>query len=78
MRVQTTPVFTETQKFGGPYLSHHWSDWPNILDLVLWVPKQHGYQFSLKSEMVGFKFSVIVGDFTRDDPIAKKSRNYRL
>ena len=59
--------------FGGPYLPHHWSDWPKILDLVLWVPKQHVYQVSLKSETVGFKFSVIVGDLTRNDPITARS-----
>ena len=27
------------------------------------------YQISLKSESVGFKFSVILGDLTRNDPI---------
>ena len=42
---------------------------PKILDLVLWVPKQHVYQVSLKSETVGFKFAVILGDFTRNDPL---------
>ena len=71
MRVQrlaTTHVLPKLSKFGGPYLPHHWSDWPNILDLVLWVPKQHVYQVSLKSETVGFKFSVILGDLTRNDP----------
>ena len=57
-----------SQSLGGPYLPHHWSDWPKILDLVLWVPKQHVYQVSLKSETVGFKFSVILGDLTRNDP----------
>ena len=60
--------FCRNSKFGGPYLPHHWSDWPKILDLVLWVPKQHVYQVSLKSETVGFKFSVILGDLTRNDP----------
>ena len=48
MRVQrlaTAPVFAETLKvLGGAYLPHHWSDWPKIVDLVLWVPKQHVYQ----------------------------------
>ena len=34
----------------------------------MWVPKQHVYQVSLKSETVGFKFSVILGDLTRNDP----------
>ena len=71
MRVQrlaTAPVFTVTLKvWGGAYLPHHWSAWPKILDLVLWVPK-HVYQVSLKSETVGFKFSVILGDLTRNDP----------
>ena len=42
---------------------------PKILDLVLWVPKQHVYQVSLKPETVGFKFSVILGDLTRNDPL---------
>ncbi len=72
MRVQrlaTAPVFAETRKvWGGEYLPHHCSDWSKILDLVLWVPKQHVYQVSLKSETVGFKFSVILGDLTRNDP----------
>ena len=42
-----------------------------MLDLVLWVPKQRVglYQVSLTSEMVGFKFSVILGDLTRNDPL---------
>ena len=52
-------------KFGGPYLPHHWSDWPKIVDLVLWVPKQHVYQVSLKSETVGFNS---LGDLTQNDP----------
>ena len=67
----TVPVFAETLKvWGGPYLPHHWSDWPKLLDLVLWVPKQHVYQVSLKSETVGFKFSVILGDLTWNDPVS--------
>ncbi len=70
MRVQrlaTAPVFAETLKvWGEQYLPHHWSDWPNILELVLWVPTQRVYQISLKSEMVGFKFSVILGYLTRN------------
>ena len=53
---------------GGAYLPHHWSDWPKILDLVLWVPKQHVYQVSLKSETVGFNS---LGDLTQNDPIVK-------
>ena len=58
------PVFAETLKVGGgAYLPHYWSDWPNILDLVLWVPKQHVYQVSLKSETVGF--NSLVGDLTQ-------------
>ena len=64
--------YMKLSKFGGPYLPHHWSDWPKILDLVLWVPKQHVYQVSLKSETVGFKFSVILGDLTRNDPYVAK------
>ena len=74
MRVQrlaTVPVFAETLKVWGGAKSHtpqHWSDWPKILHLVLWVPKQHVYQVSLKSETVGFKFAVILGDLTRNDP----------
>ena len=80
MRVQrlaTAPVFAETLKVWGPYLPHHWSDWPKILDFVLWVPKQHVYQVSLKSEAVGFKFSVILGDLTRNDPNVAE-QNMRL
>ena len=76
MRVQrlAAPVFAKTQSLGGhiresAYPPHHWSDWPKILDLVLWVPKQHVYHISLKCEMVGFKFSVILGDL--NDPIMK-------
>ena len=69
MRVQrlaTAPVFAETLKVcGAIYLPHHWSDWPKILDLVLWVTKQHVYQVSLKSEMVGFNS---LGDLTQNDP----------
>ena len=65
---QPRPFLPKLSKFGGPYLPHHWSDWPKIWDLVLWVPKQHVYQVSLKSETVGFKFSVILGDLTRNDP----------
>ena len=53
-RLATMPVFAETLKVWGPYLPHHWSDWSKMLDLVLWVPKQHVYQVSLKSETVGF------------------------
>ena len=67
----TVLVLAKLSKFGGPYLPHHWSDWPKLLDLVLRVPKQHVYQVSLKSETVGFKFSVIFGDLTRNDPIGK-------
>ena len=70
MRVQrlaTVPVFAETLTVLGPYLPHHWSEWPNILDLVLWVPKQHVYQVSLKSETVGFNS---LGDLTQNDPKA--------
>ena len=37
---------------------------------MLWVPNQHVYQVSLKSETVGFKISVILGDLTRNDPLA--------
>ena len=65
---QPHPFLQKLSKFGGPYLTHHWSDWPKILDLVLWVPKQHVYQVSLKSETVGFKFSVILSDLTQNDP----------
>ena len=65
---QPRTFLPKLSKFGGPYLPHHWSDWPKILDLVLWVPKQHVYQVSFKSETVGFKFSVILGDLTRNDP----------
>ena len=65
-RLATAPVFAETLKFGGgAYLPHHWSDWPKMLDLVLWVPKQHVYQVSLKSETVGFNS---LGDLTQNDP----------
>ena len=75
MRVQrlaTVPIFAEILKvWGGAYLRHYWSDWPKIMDLVLWVPKP--YQVSLKSETVGFKFSVILGDLTRNDPILYRS-----
>ena len=67
---QPHPFLQKLSKFGGPYIPHHWSDWPTILDLVLWVPKRHVYQVSLKSETVGFKFSVILGDLTRNDPVA--------
>ena len=68
-RLATAPVFfPKLAKFGGPYLPHHWSDWPKIGDLVLWVPKQHVHQVALTSETVGFKFSVILGDLTRNDP----------
>ena len=69
MRVQrlatARPFLPKLSKFGGPYLPHHWSDWPKILDLVLRVPKQHVYQVSLKSEMVGFNS---LGDLTQNDP----------
>ena len=71
MRVQTlatAPVFAETLKVWGPYLPHHWSDWPKILDLVLWVPNQHVCQVSLKSETVGFNS---LGDLTQNDPLSK-------
>ena len=68
---QPRTFLQKLSKFGGPYLPHHWSDWPKILDLVLWVPKQHVYQVSLKSETVWFKFSVILGDLTRNDPHVK-------
>ena len=86
MRVQrlaSAPVFSETLKVwgGGSYLPHHWSDRPKILVLVLWVPNQHVYQVSLKSETVGFKFSVILGDLTRYDPLvdeAEKRRQFSL
>ena len=37
---------------------------------MLWVPNQHVYQVSLKSERFGFKISVILGDLTRNDPLA--------
>ena len=66
-RLATVPVFAKTIKVGGAYLPHHWSDWPKIVDVVLWVRKQHVYQVSLKSETVGFKLSVIFGDLTRND-----------
>ena len=60
-----------SQSLGG-----HWSDWSKILDLVLWVPKQHVYQVSLKSETVGFN---TLGDLTQNDPdmkyIAHDSKN---
>ena len=42
------PVFAETLKVWGPYLPHHWSDWPKILDLVLRVPKQLVYPGFIK------------------------------
>ena len=70
---QPHPFLPKLSKFGGPYLPHHWPDWPKILDLVLWVPKQHVYQVSLKYETVGFKFSVILGDLTQNDPIVYSS-----
>ena len=63
------PFLPKISKLGGPYLPHHWSDWPNILDLVLWVPKQHVYQVSLKSETVGFNS---LGDLTQNDPAASQ------
>ena len=62
------PFLPTLSKFGGPYHPHHWSDWPKILDLVLWVPKQHVYKVSLKSETVGFKF--FFGWFDTEWPIS--------
>ena len=62
---QPCPFLPKLSTFGGPYLPHHWSDWPIILDLVLWVPKQLVYQVSLKSETVGFNS---LGDLTQNDP----------
>ena len=67
MRVQglaTVPVFAETLKVWGA-ISPTPPDWPKILDLVLWVPKQHIYQVSLKSDTVGFNS---LGDLTQNDP----------
>ena len=65
MRVQrlaTAPVFAETLKVWGAI-----SPTPLVrLDLVLWVPKQHVYQVSLKSETVGLLNSL--GDLTQNDP----------
>ena len=69
MRVQrlaTAPVFAELSKFGGGHISH--TTGPIVLKisvLVLWVPKQHVYQVSLKSELVGFN---PLGDLTQNDP----------
>ena len=59
------PIFAETLKVWGSHLPHHWSDWPKILDLVLWVPKQDVCQVSLKSGTVGFNS---LGDLTQNDP----------
>ena len=53
------------------------SYWLN-LDLVLWVPKQHVYQVSLKSETVGSKCSVILGDLTRNDPNSTINKRHHL
>ena len=75
MRVQrlaTAPVFAETLKVWGAISPTPLVRLAKILDLVLWVPKQHVYQVSLKSGTVGFKFSVILGDLTRNDPNQRK------
>ena len=66
---QPNPFLPKLSMFGVLYLQHHWSDWPKILDWVLWVPKQHVivYQVSLKSETVGFNS---LGDLTQNDPLA--------
>ena len=63
---QPRPFLPKLSHFGGPYLPHHWSDWPKILDLVLWVPNQHVCQVSLKSETVGFNS---LGDLTQNDSV---------
>ena len=74
MRVQrlaTATVFAETRKVWGGHISH--TTGPIGLKFWIWCcgfpNNMYTYQVSLKSETVGFKFSVIMGDLTRNDPL---------
>ena len=76
MRVQrlaTVPVFAEIVKVWGAIsptpLVRLASDF-GFGAVGSQIAMLHVYQISLKSESVGFKFSVILGDLTRSDPLA--------